>query len=287
MHDVAHSYAYAARITRAAARNFYYSFRFLTPERRRSIFAVYAYSRRLDDAVDGVEERGTDPDEARALLDHLRSFLSGEPPSDPLVPALRDTIAKYSIPVVHFEELIDGMRMDLSKRRYRTFEDLYRYCYRAASAVGLICIEIFGYDDREARLPAEHLGIAMQLTNILRDVAEDLRRGRIYLPLADLERFGYSERELEARVVDDRFRALMEFEVGRARHFFSLADALFPHIRPESRYCPILLKRFYSAILARIERQAYDIFSKRPRLPLYRKLQLAAATWLEARRGRR
>ena len=301
MLSVDESYAWAERLTRAQRTTFYHTFRFLTPPRRRAIYAVYAYSRRLDDAVDAVEEKAVAPQSARAELAVLRGFLDGVPEDDPLVPALRHSIESFGIPRRHFEELIAGMEMDLEVKRYATFDELYRYCYRAAAAVGLVCIEIFGHDGppasadrdpatngaRAIEAPAEALGIAMQLTNILRDLAEDIVRDRIYIPLEDLERFAYGEDDLRRRVVDDRFRRLMEFEVARARHYFELSEPLFAHITPESRHCPELLRRFYSQILERIERQRYDVFAHRPRLAPHRKLALVARTWWESRRAGR
>lgn len=278
------SYAYARRLTRARARNFYYTFLFLPAERRRSIYPIYAFSRRADDAVDAVEESGTSEERALSDLEHLRSLLEESPPDDPLVPALRDTVKRFSIAREPFEELLLGMRMDLEKKSYRTYDELYRYCYRAASVIGLISIEIFGNEGPPAREPAIELGIAMQLTNILRDVDEDLRRGRIYLPEEDMARFGYSSDDLRLRIADDRFRSLMAFEVNRARDCFRSAERLFPMILPESRYCPILLQRFYSRILERIERQDYDVLHHRPRLPLHEKLRIAGRTWLESRK---
>lgn len=280
------SYAYARRIARRTAKNFYYTFLLLPPERRRSLHVVYTYSRRLDDAVDAIEEKGQSPEQAGADLEFLRSLLSANPPDDPLLPALKDTIARFRIPLTFFEELIEGMYMDLRKQRYSTFDELYLYCYRAASCVGLVCVEIFGHDGNGVAGPAEELGIAMQLTNILRDVSEDLERGRIYLPFEDLARFGYSEEDLARGVVDGRFRDLMAFEVARARDYFERAQSLFPHIRPESRSCPVLLKRFYSRILDRIERQGYDVLSRRPSLPLRTKLGLAAGAWVGKMLGR-
>jgi phytoene synthase len=283
------SYAHARDVTRARARNFYYTFWFLPPPRRRSIFAVYAFSRRADDAVDAVEESGASPDDARAGLARLRSLLdvcfagSAAGADDPLAPALRDTIARYSIPREPFEELLAGMEMDLTRTSYATFEDLKLYCYRAASVVGLICIEIFGYTDARARESAVDLGIAMQLVNVLRDVAEDWRRGRVYLPQEDLQRFGYTREELGRGVVDERFRALMRLEVDRAREHFRRAEALYPLVLPESRYCPLLLQRFYTRLLDRIERQGYDVLGRRPSLPLREKLAIAGKAWLERR----
>jgi len=194
------------------------------------------------------------------------------------------------VPREPLDELIAGMEMDLVKKRYETFAELYQYCYRAASVVGLVCIEIFGYrtdEATEARHCAEKLGIAMQLTNILRDVKEDEARGRVYLPAEDLTRFGYCADDLGRGVVDDRFRALMRFEVARAHEFFREAEPLFAIVEPESRYCPLLLQRFYQRILRRIERSGYDVFTRRPRLPWHEKLGLAAALWIEAATARR
>ncbi len=276
------SYRYALRLTRAAARNFAYSFWFLTPERRRSIAAVYAYSRRLDDCVDSAVDGSVDPRIAWQDLERLRALLTGGE-DDPLAPALKDTIRRFTIPLEPFHDLIAGMEMDLEQRRYATFEDLRAYCYHAASTVGLICIEIFGNDGPGTHAPAIDLGIAMQLTNVLRDVPEDLRRGRIYLPGEDLERFGYPEEDLGRQVVNERFRELMAFEVGRARQYFRRAEGLLPHLSPESRRCPALLAEFYQAILDRIERAGYDVFRRRPRLSVIQKLSIAGASLLRAR----
>jgi phytoene synthase len=272
--SIEESYRYAARLTRAKARNFAYSFWFLSPERRRAIAAVYAYSRRLDDCVDAAVEGCLDREEARRGLDRLRALLQSEE-GDPLGPALADTIRRFSIPLAPFHDLIAGMEMDLEVDRYATFEELRGYCYRAASTVGLICIEIFGNDGAAARPPAIDLGIAMQLTNVLRDIPEDLRRGRIYLPREDLARFGYSEEDLARQVVNGAFQALMAFQVSRARDYFARAAGLLSHLKPESRRCPALLASFYLAILDRIERANHDVFLRRPRLSLGRKLALA------------
>ncbi len=285
---VAASYAHARRITRSRAKNFFYTFLFLPPKRRQSIFAVYAFSRRADDAVDAVRSTGSStggpksPKEARQDLKALEALLGPvAPENDPLAPALRDTIRRFNIPLEPFLELLRGMEMDLDTHTYATFDDLYQYCYRAASVIGLISIEIFGYQG-PAREYAVELGIAMQLTNILRDVAEDLKRGRIYLPGEDLQRFGCSVENLTRGVVDSRFRSLMAFEVERARSHFRAAQPLYPMVLPESRYCPVLLERFYSRILDRIEAQGFDVLTRRPGLPLHEKLHIAGKTWLEA-----
>ena len=215
--------------------------------------------------------------------------MRGEAPEDPLSPALLDTIERFKIPVEHFSELLLGMEMDLEKKRYETFDELYTYCFRAASAVGLICIEIFGYseDAAAAHQHAEELGIAMQLTNILRDVREDMTLGRIYLPGEDLARFNYSEAELSRYEFTPAFRDLMKFQVERARDYFQRSEALFPLIDTQPRYCPVLLKRLYSKILDRIESQGYDVFSRRPALSRLQKLCMLMTAARDARKARR
>jgi phytoene synthase len=287
MTSLTDSYRYAEKLTRTKARNFSYAFRFLPPERRRSICAVYAFSRRADDAVDAVEERQASAAEARSNLARLRLLLGEAPPGDPLAPALADTIRRYGIDRRHLEELLEGMEMDLVKKRYASFEELHGYCYRAASVIGLVCIEIFGHDGGEAPVLAEKLGVAMQLANIVRDVKEDEARGRIYLPREEMERFGYREEDLHAGVVDARFRALIRFQVERARECFRAAEPLFPLIHPESRYCPMLLMRLYLRILRLIEQRDYDVLGRRPSLPWRQKVLLAGSLWLEARAARR
>ena len=283
------SYSHAREVTRREAKNFYYAFRLLDPARRNAIYAVYAFSRRADDAVDSVQEKNASEEEARSKLDGLSRLLRGEAPEDPLSPALLDTIERFKIPVEHFSELLLGMEMDLEKKRYETFDELYTYCFRAASAVGLICIEIFGYseDAEAAHQHAEELGIAMQLTNILRDVREDMTLGRIYLPGEDLARFNYSEAELSRYEFTPAFRDLMEFQVERARDYFQRSEALFPLIDTQTRYCPVLLKRLYSKILDRIESQGYDVFSRRPALSRLQKLCMLMTAARDARKARR
>ncbi len=283
------SYSHAREVTRREAKNFYYAFRLLDPARRNAIYAVYAFSRRADDAVDSVQEKNASEEEARSKLDGLSRLLRGEAPEDPLSPALLDTIERFKIPVEHFSELLLGMEMDLEKKRYETFDELYTYCFRAASAVGLICIEIFGYseDAEAAHQHAEELGIAMQLTNILRDVREDMTLGRIYLPGEDLARFNYSEAELSRYEFTPAFRDLMKFQVERARDYFQRSEALFPLIDTQTRYCPVLLKRLYSKILDRIESQGYDVFSRRPALSRLQKLCMLMTAARDARKARR
>ena len=277
------SYDYCESLTRREAKNFFYSFRFLPPSRRRSIYAIYTFSRRCDDAVDGIEEQSLSETEARRRLAHLQDMLGDRPPNDPLVPALVHTLNRFAIPREPLDELVAGMEMDLTKKRYETFTELYEYCYRAAAVVGLVCIHIFGYREVQAREFAVQLGIAMQLTNILRDVREDERRDRIYLPAEDLDLFRYGVEDLRKGVVDDRFRGLMQFEVERAKEYFAASTPLYPLIEAESRHCPLLLAKFYQRILRIIERRDYDVLTRRPSLGRCEKLYLATQLWLKAR----
>jgi phytoene synthase len=284
--DLEASYAYAGQVARRAAKNFYYSFLCLPLAKRRSLWAVYAYSRRLDDAVDAIGAlEGSAALRARTEVEHLRRFVAPDPPDDPLVPALVDTLGRFRIDPRFFDELVEGMLMDLSIRRYETFADLRLYCYRAASVIGRICLEIFGYRDATAWAPAEDLGIAMQLTNIIRDVGEDLSRDRIYLPLEDLRRFDVSESTLAAGPRDPRFVALLEFEAGRAREHFDRARALFPLVDDDARFCPVVLAGIYSRLLDRIESSGFDVVTRRQRVSTAKKLWIAWSAYRASRRG--
>jgi phytoene synthase len=279
------SYRHCAAITRAAAKNFYYTFLLLPPAKRRAIHAVYTFSRQVDDIVDGAASRA-DAALCEAGLSRMKALLDAATASDnPLAPALRDTIQEYGIPVAHFHELIEGMKMDLTRKRYRDFSDLRIYCYRAASTIGLISIRIFGFDGEPAAVeqPAIDMGLAMQLTNIIRDVGEDLARDRIYLPQDEMQRFGVSEEDLRRLRNSEPIRELLSFQVERAREHFRRAEPLFSQLHADARYCPVLLKRFYSEILDQVEERRYDVFTRRPRLSALRKLTLAGSAWLKAR----
>ena len=215
---LAADFARCASITRESSSNFYYAFKLLPDERRRALYATYAFCRFVDDIADDEQVR-----EPAALLARWREELErvyGGVPTRAVSRALSDSVRRFSIPRHYFDEIIDGVEMDLTRKRYRSFDELRLYCYRVASAVGLICIEIFGYRNPRARIYAENLGLAFQLTNIIRDVREDAQRGRIYLPLEDLERFGVKEEELLSGQHSERFERLMEFEARRAGEFY-------------------------------------------------------------------
>ena len=208
----------------------------------------------------------------------LNEALDGHP-RGPVYTALADATRQFAIPGRHLREIVDGVEMDATTTRYRTFAELERYCYRVACCVGLVCLEIFGYSDPGARRYAIDLGMAMQLTNILRDIAEDAGRGRIYIPLEDLDRFQLGESEILAGSTSDRFRDLMRFQVERARAYFDTARQLFPLLPVLSRACPAMLEATYSRLLDRIEDREYDIYQGRISLGTVEKLLLVARIW--------
>ena len=199
----------------------------------------------------------------------------------PVFQALAHSSTAYGIDQGLFQDIITGVESDLTATRYQNFEELRTYCYHVASAVGLICIEIFGYTDPRAREYAVDLGLAMQLTNIVRDVEEDLRRDRVYLPQEDLERFGYSEERLFAGEIDDSFRQLMRFQVERARSYFRSGLRLLPLLSPRARPCPAVMARMYMRILDRAEAAGFNVLSARPSLSKPEKLFVMAQAWMQ------
>ena len=278
------SYDFCREIAKSRAKNFYYSFIVLPAERRRAMCAVYAFMRYCDDIVD--EEAGEADKENR--LNACREFLDrayGETPADGggLLPAFRDTVGRFDIPRAYFDAIIDGAQMDLTVTRYATFEDLYQYCYRVASAVGLVCIHIFGFNGAEAKKHAESCGIAFQLTNILRDLREDAGMGRIYLPQEDLNAFGYPEERLQNGLLDDSYRRLMEFQVERARSYYDAALPLLPQVQSSSRACLAAMIGIYRACLEEIPRRQYDLYSQRIGLSPWKKISITARALIRKR----
>lgn len=272
------AYSYCTDLTRNRARNFYYAFITLPREKRRAIYAAYAFCRLSDDYSD--EE--IPPDQKAALLSGLHDLLDkafdGAPDSEVFV-ALLDASRRYGIPKDYFHEIINGVEMDLVKTRYADFRELYTYCYRVASVVGLVCIEIFEYTDPKAREYATDMGIAMQLTNILRDIQEDCERGRVYLPQDELARHGVSEESLKVGAAGPEFRAMMAEQVARAREYFDRSAALLPLLKPRSRLCPAVLRALYSELLDRIEARDYNVFGEQVTLSSREKLALTAKVW--------
>ncbi len=284
--DLARSYEYCRQVARTQARNFYYSFTVLPPEKRAAMCAIYAFMRYSDDISDEAAEDRSKESQLASWREALDRAFDGDYGDSLILPAFHDTALRHAIPKRFFHELIDGAEMDLTTTRYQTFEDLHRYCYRVASVVGFVCIHVWGFTGGEAAYePAEACGLAFQLTNILRDIKEDAGRGRIYLPLEDLRRFGYSEEELLQGVTDERFHALMRFEVERAREYYEKALPLVPLIDPVSRPTFIIMYRIYRGLLDRIEHQGYDVFAHRARLSTARKMGIVAQAWLGSRLG--
>jgi len=278
--DLKEAYDACQRITKAEAKNFYYAFRTLPFEKRRAIYAAYAYCRVCDDIADEDEEMSSADKETRfaELRADLDSALNGGT-SDPVLTALADASARFGFTRELLIEVIEGVEMDLVKTRFANFDELREYCYKVASAVGLISIEIFGYDDPAAPEYAVDLGLAMQLTNIMRDVKEDAERDRIYIPLDEMARFGYTEADLKAGVVNEQFRSLMAFQAQRARAYFDSGAKLIPLLSAESRACTGVLHALYSTILDRIEGSGFDVFQRRVGLSSSEKLLLMARLW--------
>lgn len=268
------SYAWCERLARREAGNFYHAFRLLPADQRRAMCALYAFMRVADDLTDGPQELA---EKRLALAEWRRQFeaaLEGVY-NHPLHPAFHHTFEQYGIPRRYLEDVLDGVGMDLDTDRYSTFADLYCYCYRVASAVGLACIHIWGFRDERAIVYAEAAGIALQLTNILRDLGEDAARGRVYLPREDLDRFGYTVADLEQGRYDERFRALMRFQVERAQGYYESAAPLADLLDRTGRAVFLVMLRTYRGLLEAIVRRDYDVFHGRIRLSRWRKLWLA------------
>ncbi len=261
-------------LSQSSESNFYFSFLILPQPKREAIETIYAFCRVTDDIVDGAEDEKEKYARLRQWTTELERSLYGVS-NYPILNRLSTIIRRFKIPLNHFYDLIKGMEMDLTKRRYETFEELQEYCYRAGSTVGLICAEVFGYKTDKTKQYAINLGIALQLTNILRDIKQDAKRGRIYLPQEDLRRFGYTEHELQNAEYNDRFVELMKFECARAHYFFRQARAVLAHEDKPFLYAARAMGNIYYLLLQRIERANYDVYSKRIRLPSALKLFIA------------
>ncbi|HTS64281.1 MAG TPA: phytoene/squalene synthase family protein [Candidatus Acidoferrales bacterium] len=268
MITVEESYQYCLKVARTRAKNFYYSFVLLSRQQRKAMCAIYAFMRYCDDLSD-------EPGASRAAVDRWRAELTealeGRFSEHPVWPAFHHTVRRFGIPHEYFHQMIDGIASDLEPKRIETFEELYGYCYRVASVVGLTIIHIFGFDTRSALPLAEKCGVAFQLTNILRDIREDAERGRIYIPADDLRRFGVTEEDLRAGRRDEAFLRLMRFEAARARAYYNESAPLLELIHPRSRSSLLALVSIYSRLLERIEGKNYDVFSSRVRLSLFEK----------------
>ena len=272
---------YCRQKASASGSSFYYSFAFLPRQRRQAITALYAFCREVDDAVDECSDAGV----ARLKLAWWRSevaALYAGQPTHPVTQALATSLKHFSLPQEQLFEIIDGMEMDLDTVRYADFKALHLYCYRVASVVGLLAAEIFGYADRRTLRYAHDLGLAFQLTNIIRDVGEDARRGRIYLPQDELARFGVAEADILQNRYTDGFRALMEFQVARAREHYERALAHLPARDRRKQVAGLIMAAIYRTTLEEIVKDGCRVLTHRLTLPPLRKLWIAGKTWLGA-----
>jgi phytoene synthase len=261
--------------------SFYYSFLFLEPLRRQAITALYAFCREVDDVVDECPDKLLARTKLAWWRAEVKALFEGRP-SHPVTQALAASLKNFSLPQEQLLEIIDGMEMDLDQVRYADFKALHLYCYRVASVVGLLAAEIFGYRDRLTLKYAHDLGLAFQLTNIIRDVGEDARRGRIYLPQDELSRFGVTDGDLLQARYGDNFSQLMAFQVERARSMYRQAFAQLPATDRKAQRAGLIMAAIYQATLDEIVRDGYRVLDQRITLPPLRKLWLAAKTWIVA-----
>ncbi len=288
------AYEFCRQITANYAKTFYLATLLLPEEKRRAIWAIYVWCRRTDELVDGPQSRLTTTETLDRWEKQLESVFAGEPMDDFDV-AFVDTLQHFPMDIQPFRDMIAGQRMDLYRSRYDTFEELRLYCYRVAGTVGLMVTPVLGLEDSGNKTPwsdfldssdpleeAIALGIAKQLTNILRDVGEDARRGRIYLPLEELALFGYTEEDLFNGVVDARWRELMRFQIQRARKFYDQAERGIRALSPDSRWPIWAALMHYQGILDVIERNEFDVFTKRAFVPKQQKLLTLPIAWLRA-----
>lgn len=276
---------FVARLTRKSRSNFFYAFLCLPRAQREAIFACYAFCRIVDDAVDLGQDRAAQRAELGRWRDEIARVYEGRP-EHPAGQRLQVAIRRFPIPRATLEEIIAGVEMDMDHPTYETFDALYPYCYRVASAVGLCCIEIFGYSDPRAREYAVNLGIALQLTNILRDVQADALAGRVYLPQADLRRFGVSAEDLARGRYTPEFVRLMTFEAGRAHDYYQRAWAALPAADAGRLFAAEIMGRTYFALLRAIEARRFDVFGGRVSLSTYRRVAIALRCWLGSRWSR-
>lgn len=254
------SYAHCRAVAKQRARNFYYSFVLLPHAKKNAMCAVYAFMRYCDDLSD-------EPGATRSAIDRwreaLNEALAGRPDGNPMWPAFLDSVQRYDIPYDYFHEMIEGVASDIEPRAVETFDELYRYCYRVASVVGLTTIHIFGFSSADALPLAEKCGIAFQLTNILRDIREDAALGRIYLPAEDLTKFGVPADDLKNSRRTDAFGHLMDFETARARCYYRESAPLVALVEPDSRSSLRALIAIYSRLLDHVAASPYDVLTRR------------------------
>jgi phytoene synthase len=275
---------FVSRLTRKSRSNFFYAFLCLPRPKREALYAVYAFCRIVDDAVDVGQDRAAQRKELERWRAEIAQVFEGRP-VHPAAQRLQEAVKIFPIPRAALEEIIAGVEMDLERSTYTTFDELYPYCYRVASAVGLCCIEIFGYTDLRAREYAVNLGVALQLTNIMRDVQPDALAGRVYLPQEDLQRFGVTADDLAAGRYTPGFVRLMEHEARRARSFYEAAWAALPRVDQRTLFAAEIMGRTYFALLETIERRRFRVFGRRVSVSTPRKLGIALRCWVQSRWG--
>jgi phytoene synthase len=261
--------------------SFYYSFLVLPPAERSAVVAVWDFCRAVDDAVDEVPEQERARIELRKWRAEVDRVFGPDEPQTPQGAGLKPFVSRFRLPRDPFDELVNGVEMDLDHPHYGTFDDLLLYCRRVASGVGLICVEIFGCRNGEAREYAVNLGIALQLTNIVRDVAGDLGRGRVYLPQEDLARFGCTVEMLRAGVVNEPIRRLLTFECQRAREYYVRAAQAMPPQATRRLVAAEIMGGIYFEILQRIERRGYDVFAEVIRVPRPARARIALSIFVK------
>ncbi len=271
----------AKEISKNSKSSFYYAFNLLPEEKRDAMNTVYAFCRKTDDIVDeNLDSTDVKYEKLRRWRIEFEKSFSGHS-EFALLNKLGTTISNFNIPLDPFFELIKGMEMDLQNDRYKSFEDLQLYCYRVASTVGLMCIEIFGYKHPSTKQFAVDLGIALQMTNILRDIGTDAKRGRIYLPQEDLKRFNYSESEIMSLVYNDNFRDLMMYESGRAKLYFNSATAHLDLDDKKTMFAARAMQHIYYKMLEKIIAADYDVYSNNIKVSKLEKVGIALGVWVK------
>jgi phytoene synthase len=276
--------AYCTAYTKQSGSNFYYSFLFLSKAKRQAMYTVYAFCKAVDSAVDEPPPGSNPKDELRRWRRELDAVYGGTP-TLPIAVSLAHHVKALSIPKAYFEELVKGVEMDLSNNRYATFDELSLYCYRVASVVGLICLHIFGTTSPRAQDYAVSLGMAFQLTNILRDVGVDASDNRVYLPLDDLRNCNYPEKALLQKTYSPEFKALMQQEAARARQYYEKARAALAGLPASERRALIvaeIMRGIYSRILDKIEQSGYQVFGPRISLTTSHRLGIALRIWIRS-----
>lgn len=287
MTNVPYSVPFSTKVARDSGSNFYWSFFFLPKAKRSAILVVYAFSRLVDDAVDEAADESSARKELalwrrRLAACYGEGAASAEGVPHPLLPELKKTVENFGIPRSYFDDLLAGMEMDLSKKRYATFAELETYCYHVAGTVGLLCNHLFGYDEEAARRYAVLLGKAFQLTNIIRDVGKDARLGRIYLPAEEMQRFGVEEKDVMEGRRSDAFLSLMNFEAERASGYFAMAFEALSYQKRRKIVPAEMMAAFYQALLEKTHAENYPVFEKKVSLGAMKKILLAAKTLARA-----